>query len=242
MGRAEDLDLHLGEAPHPERHLGTARLVDRPVTDEPHVGGQALPEFGEVLREVGRALLLLALEQHDDGGATVLDRIQGGQERHDRSAVVGRAPGVEAPIGVDGISRLRERDDLPTVLEPRVTQRGGERRGRPLGRVDRLAVVVGVDPDDGPVGVARDPPVHDGRRGPDLVDLEVEPASGELGGDPLRGAAEPVGIGRHVRDRHELGERPEDRSPLGVPMAAGAVDGGHDGTSLRYSYDLLTTW
>ena len=72
-GRTVQRDLHVGHAAHAEDDLRPAGLVHRPVAEEPGVGAEARLLALEHRAQMGRARLLLALEEdlevHREGDA-----------------------------------------------------------------------------------------------------------------------------------------------------------------------------
>ena len=78
-----------------------------PVADEPHVGAKAVAVSRQVFAQVGGARLLLALEEEpdvrSDAKVRALQRVERGQQCHQRRFVVARRTRIETPLGVDGL-------------------------------------------------------------------------------------------------------------------------------------------
>ncbi len=79
--------------------------MDRAVAEDPGVGSEQIRVLAQDLREVGRALLLLALQEELEvnrgwtpRGAQGIERRQHG---HDRRLVVARRAGVEPPLRIE---------------------------------------------------------------------------------------------------------------------------------------------
>ncbi|MNS44426.1 hypothetical protein D3C72_768680 [compost metagenome] len=127
------------------------------VVDDHAVAGQQVAMGLHHLADGGRALLLLAVQDHldiDRGlGACRLHRIDGRQQHHDRPLVVRRGTTEDPPLRVH---RPREQvghvDLLPIALGALLLQHRRPRTLlRPLGGDDRLAIQVHIEQD----GLAR---------------------------------------------------------------------------------------
>ena len=140
---------HAADAVHELQH---ARLVARPVGEDPEVGRQERAMRGEHLAEVARARLLLTLEEefevHGGGASRRLQCVERGEHPDDRPLVITRAACVEPPVvgAGPGGGRLLERPHAPAALHMPIAQLRRERARRdPVARDHGLPVIVRVE-------------------------------------------------------------------------------------------------
>jgi hypothetical protein len=229
-------EVEAGDAADAEHQLLPARLVDRPVGEQPGVGGEQRLVALEQRAQVRRPGLLLALEEelhvHRRPHAGVAERVERREGGGDGRLVVAGAAGVQAPLGAGGARPVGERHHAAAALERAVAQGGRERRRRPLGGRHRLAVVVGVEHHGAPRPRRAQLAVHGGRAaGRALEQPQRDAAPGERGHDGVGVAADVRRVARHVGQGEEGGELAQHLvvvpgAPGADPLDDGAGDGG----------------
>jgi hypothetical protein len=208
--------LEAGDPPDPEHQPPAAARVDRPVAPDHQVGGEQLALGGREPGQVGRADLLLAVQQHLDrarqlapGGQQALDGQELGQ-------VLAFVVGAAAPV------------------QPAVADLGLERRAGPgVQRVGGLDVVVAVDEHGG--GAGRPGPVAQDQRPagrPGHRRLEAG------GGDQVAGVTGRLGHalagGAHARGPDPAGQPLHERRPVGVDVGEHVVQPGPGRPAQRF--------
>ena len=147
--RAVDRQLEAGDTPGPVVDLHPPGGMDGAVAEDPGVGFQQVEVLAQDLRQVGRALLLLPLQEqlevyrgHDSRGP---QGVQGREDRHDGRLVVARRAGEDPPLRIERPLDVRE----VHLLHPLAQRAGAHHRfegiGEPPLLTHGLAVVVGVE-------------------------------------------------------------------------------------------------
>jgi hypothetical protein len=208
--------LEAGDPPDPEHQPPAAARVDRPVAPDHQVGGEPSPLAGGEGGQVGRADLLLAVQQHlDRAGQLAPGRQQAldGQELGQVLAlVVGRAAAVQAAVADLGLER---------------------RAGPGVQGVGRLHVVVAVHEHGG--GAWRAGAVAEDQRpagGPSHPRLQAG------GGHQVAGVAgrggHPLAGGAHAGGPHPGGQALHERVPVGVDVGEHVVQAVRAGPAQRF--------
>ena len=200
--------LEAGDPPDPEHQPPAAGRVDRPVAPDDQVGGEPLALAPGEAGQVGRADLLLAVQQHLDragelapGGQQALDGQELGQVL---ALVVGAAAAVQAAVADLGLER---------------------RAGPGVQRVGRLHVVVAVDEHGG--GPGRPGPVaEDQRPAGRLLDGRLQPGRGHQVAGVAGGPGHALAGGAHARDPDPAGQALHERRPVGVDVGEHVVQPG----------------
>ena len=185
--------------------------MDRPVADQPDVGPEQFLIALKQRSEVAGPGLFLALEEElqirarrEPGSAQCVER---GDHRHDRALVVAGAPREEPRFGVE----LSPLGDVHHGADRAVRRRAGPEgrepgRGHPLARVDRLAVVMGVEHHRPSCPRHHQLAVDRRRVGPILEDPSGDAALLEHGLDQVGVAANVGPVGGDVGDGEECRE------------------------------------
>jgi hypothetical protein len=128
-----------------------AILEDGAVTNQPDIRREQSLISGESFLQVRRVDLFFAFKRQLDVRfrlqAGSPECIECGEHGDDRRLVVAGAARVQTPLGIEGRAGRRQRNDLAAVFERSVAQRRLKRRRCPLLRIERLPVVMRVEPD-----------------------------------------------------------------------------------------------
>ena len=178
------------------------------------------------LTEMGRSCLFLAFEEEleIDGwrDVTGTQRIEGAEHRDDRALVVARGSRVDARLTAHALAGRRKRNHFRPGRQRPVAQYRCPRRARPLGWIDRLAVVVRVEHDRSR-GAGSAQLAVDGRRPRIALERPRRHAAPAQELDHRRGVAADVdAVGRHVGYRQQRRELARDLRLVRLAKSAGS--------------------
>jgi hypothetical protein len=148
--RAIDGERRRHQPARAEIHRRAAAGVARTIDEDQRVAANPIRVFTHRRGEIRRSGFLFAFEDDADvrgdrGRPLRIERIDRREQRDDRRLVVRGGASVDAPLGIDGALPRLERD-RPAGRRVRHHNHRRERRlVRPLGRHDRLAVVMKIE-------------------------------------------------------------------------------------------------
>ncbi len=159
------------------------------------------------------------------------------EDGDDGRLVVGGRSSVDPPVGIDW-TRVRQRDDRRSLVEPPRADDRLERRRGPLRRIDRLAIVVGVQ-HVGVCGMWRDQlAVDDGGRVRDRQQARVETPRGHRFHDGVGVLPDVPGVFREVGQPEEVQIVGHDLALVRLPPGSGDLSGvlSLDGTGKSHTH------